>query len=62
MTDHQRTDHPAGASTPDANHPRKLYTAPRMLSVEPLEAVAGCEALGGATGKIGPPACGTGGS
>lgn len=41
MTDHQRTDHPAGASTPNTYHPRKPYTAPRMLSVEALEVVAG---------------------
>lgn len=48
MTDHPRTDHPAAAGLPKANQPRKPYTAPKMLSVEPLEAVAAaCDSTGG---------------
>ena len=48
MTDYQRTDHSTGAGTLNTDHPRKPYTAPKMLSVEPLEAVATpCDGTGG---------------
>lgn len=54
MTDHPRTDYPVGAGTPNTNHPRKPYTAPRMLSVEPLEVVAGVCSESVTLGKGGP--------
>ncbi len=63
MTHQQQTDNREDASAPDAKHLRKPYTAPQMLSVEPLEAVAAtCNPPAAGFGKSVPVPCGTAGS
>ena len=54
MTPQQQTDRPENTGEPETKQPRKSYIAPQMLSVEPLEAVAGNCSESGTLGKSGP--------